>query len=755
MLGSLFSRRKSETPQGVDHDIRKTSMLRGRFRMRRSPSCSVSMPVTAVDITKEAAFTDLEKPKQQRSSHKREVHVKPPPGCRFLLTPQKMGSGAYGVVLSGVETSTNTKVAVKLIPDGRMKVTSLEREINILKRLSDAGHPAHLKFYAHCRPSEVKAGEVHAGSATIPLPKMTNKLVPLGSCHALVMEPARGGEVFDHVIRVDGLVESQSGPLFAQLCDSVRAAHILGIVHRDLKLENVLLVGKEGESGSQAIKLIDWGLAHQHALTADGKVVPEMLKSRCGSRSYMAPEVTNRDVCGTVGYDGFSSDVWSLGVCLFAMHLGFFPFEHANPAVDWRARRVVEAQTSGGSTLRTILSFYPSNKQSSRMSDALVALLDRMLVFDPKNRASLPEVLASEWLSPHVSAFASTLCGATAVLPELDLRNRALTTSSESTAMSTDTDTDSVAWRERSDLLHRSTSTPTFGATAAPPLTPLLERHVLERENGECDSDARSTASSRRSVTSTASRRSVASSTATATSIAASTISTATSHYSSIHLVDVSAHGDAPSSAAALAATLNEPRVSSASTRVTSIDASYIHRQASTSSLPSVATNYCAPDAANDAILTRLEQQLYVDRRPAASSPPQHMPPGHESRKGKSSSVPHGSMPHVLLPPLDTTSRKPRRARFGPESDISAATQQRSRERRATSPIPARASSVQEMEAAVVRAGSIRPTAKEQQQQEQQLADLMHKACKVSRAGSPRRPDRPKSCFSTKSTSTA
>ena len=73
-----------------------------------------------------------------------------------------------------------------------------------------------------------------------------------------------------------------------------------------------------------------------------------------------------------VGYNGFVSDVWSLGVCLFAMHLGFFPFEQANPALDWRARRVAQAQSSGGSAMATIFSFYPA--MEVRLSPALASV---------------------------------------------------------------------------------------------------------------------------------------------------------------------------------------------------------------------------------------------------------------------------------------------------------------------------------------------------------------------------------------------
>jgi len=333
---------------------------------------------------------------------------------RFVASSRKLGSGAYGAVLLGTDLCTGEQVAMKLIPDGRMKPASLDREVAMLRRLSEAGHPALLHFHAHVRPAEAKAGEIKAkDSASLSLAK------PLGQCHALVMEACRGGELFEHVVKADGLAEDESAPLFAQLVDAVRAAHGLGIAHRDLKLENVLLCGKPGEPDAKQIKLIDWGLAHQHAFAPDGGVVSEMLHSRCGSRSYMAPEVTNRAISSVRGYDGFLADVWSLGVCLFAIHLGFFPFEQADPEADWRARRVVEAQRRGESSMQTIFSFYPHKPLA--LSPSLLQLLDKMLLFDPSRRISLAEVAQHKWLAPHMPALADV---ATVDVPAMVARLR-------------------------------------------------------------------------------------------------------------------------------------------------------------------------------------------------------------------------------------------------------------------------------------------------------------------------------------------
>ena len=88
----------------------------------------------------------------------------------------------------------------------------------------------------------------------------------------------------------------------------------LGIVHRDLKPENILI----GESGQ--IKLIDFGLSNMFQKG-------ERLKTACGSPCYAAPEIFERG-----GYDPTRTDLWSCGVVLYTMLVGYLPFEHQNNA---------------------------------------------------------------------------------------------------------------------------------------------------------------------------------------------------------------------------------------------------------------------------------------------------------------------------------------------------------------------------------------------------------------------------------------
>ena len=93
-----------------------------------------------------------------------------------------------------------------------------------------------------------------------------------------------------------------------QTLPSLSCNILVQIVHRDVKLENILL------DSANHIKLIDFGLA---ANTMPGR----KLKVHCGSPSYAAPEIVARRL-----YDGPPVDVWSLGVVLYGMICGHLPF---------------------------------------------------------------------------------------------------------------------------------------------------------------------------------------------------------------------------------------------------------------------------------------------------------------------------------------------------------------------------------------------------------------------------------------------
>ena len=105
------------------------------------------------------------------------------------------------------------------------------------------------------------------------------------------------------------LDERESKRIFSQLVKGVCYCHTKNIVHRDIKLENILLDEKLN------VKLIDFGFSII-------KMPSKKLNIFCGTPSYMAPEIVSKSQ-----YSGPEADIWALGIVLFLMLCGYFPFK--------------------------------------------------------------------------------------------------------------------------------------------------------------------------------------------------------------------------------------------------------------------------------------------------------------------------------------------------------------------------------------------------------------------------------------------
>ena len=113
-----------------------------------------------------------------------------------------------------------------------------------------------------------------------------------------------------------------------------------------------------------------------------------MLHTVCGSHSYVAPEVLKGG-----GYDGFGADVWSCGVCLFAILAGFFPFVVANDT-DFRFVKVVSYPRYSATVI-----IFAQYKCKVTFTGDCVDLLDKLLMPDPTMRLTLANVSGHPWMA--------------------------------------------------------------------------------------------------------------------------------------------------------------------------------------------------------------------------------------------------------------------------------------------------------------------------------------------------------------------
>ena len=127
----------------------------------------------------------------------------------------------------------------------------------------------------------------------------------------LIMEYADGGELIHYVEETKGLEELECRQLFKQMLGAIEACHEQGIIHRDLKLENVLFESKT----KTRIKIVDFGISGRcKGNTAE--------KTDAGTIRYMAPEVLD----GSDIKANPAIDLWALGVMLYCMRFYKFPF---------------------------------------------------------------------------------------------------------------------------------------------------------------------------------------------------------------------------------------------------------------------------------------------------------------------------------------------------------------------------------------------------------------------------------------------
>lgn len=249
--------------------------------------------------------------------------------------------GTYAKVKFAQHMETGKSYAIKVLNKdvliSRGMVEQVKREIGILKQVQ--------------HPNIVNLEEVMSSKDKI----------------FMVMELVTGGDLFDKVASEGPMREKEAKALFCQILSAVAYCHEQGVCHRDLKPENVLLTSK-GEA-----KLSDFGLGAIRQI--ENSESANMMNTVCGTPNYASPEVISKKP-----YDGFASDVWSLGVVLYVMLAGCLPFDEDNIVVLFE--KIAKSEF-------TIPPW---------MSQPAADVLKSMLCVDPSARASIDSIWDSQWI---------------------------------------------------------------------------------------------------------------------------------------------------------------------------------------------------------------------------------------------------------------------------------------------------------------------------------------------------------------------
>ena len=264
--------------------------------------------------------------------------IYPTTKMKFYKYGRLLGKGAFGKVNLSLHVLTGRLVAIKSINKSKIKSerhkSKIEMEKSIMKTLSSSDYI-------------VKMFETYETKNHI----------------CIVMEYICAGDLLSYIKKRSKLTEPIAKFIFKQIILAIQYIHNHNIVHRDIKLDNILI------DLDNKIKICDFGVSKRIKNN-------EIMYEQCGTPTYIAPEILKGK-----GYEGFSVDVWSVGVVLYAMLSGTVPFKGNN------LRELHQLILSG--------QYKPINDISKEASN----LLKKILEIEPKKRISINDILSHSWLS--------------------------------------------------------------------------------------------------------------------------------------------------------------------------------------------------------------------------------------------------------------------------------------------------------------------------------------------------------------------
>ena len=269
----------------------------------------------------------------------------------------ELGSGHYGIVKLYKNKITGKQEAIKFIPRGKAITMHVLWEIGHLILVD---HPMVIGF------NEAFLTQDHL---------------------CISMEHANSGDLFSVLVNNGPLTESEAHYFFAQVVTALATCHEQEVVHRDIKLENVLLV--TDETGMTTAKLCDFGMSKHHLACH---------KSVIGTPAYMAPEIFDKK--NEKGYDGTKTDVWACGVLLYLMLFGKYPFEDDLRPLDLKL------------TIRNIrrgLFYFPKSEGAYDTSDTVRDLISKMLTTSTTDRITVKGVMDHPWFKGYKTVCVETL----------------------------------------------------------------------------------------------------------------------------------------------------------------------------------------------------------------------------------------------------------------------------------------------------------------------------------------------------------
>ena len=277
---------------------------------------------------------------------------------------KSLGEGNTSKVYLGRAIGTEDYAAIKILKEEFLRrdndsILSVHNEITILKNLEHAGIIRMFEY-----------GD--AGQVVKPSGRVIDNLV------FIVMEFVQGGLLFD-LCQTMGAMGEDAGRFFLhQMLDSVDYMHQRRVVHRDLKLENILI------DDNLNLKLADFGFACYKNI--------DNLKSYRGTMTYMAPEIKEGK-----HYKGTNVDMFSIGVILFIIVQGIFPFKEARKE-EYFYNLLLQGKTDT----------YFQKVNGTGLSDEFKDLILSLFSYNGDERPNIEAIRAHPWMQSATFNFEAT-----------------------------------------------------------------------------------------------------------------------------------------------------------------------------------------------------------------------------------------------------------------------------------------------------------------------------------------------------------
>ena len=273
---------------------------------------------------------------------------------------QKLGEGFSSNVY--ICKFQNKEYAVKILKNNPNSKSFYEKEISILKKINN-NYITNLITY---------------GNSKFEFDKNS-----ISNNYYIVLDLGKKGELFNYILYPKkGFSESQTRYIFNQILKGVKSIHDNGIVHLDLKIENIIL------DEFYNLKISDFGLS----IDNNDKQLINIFQ---GSEKYKAPEIILKKP-----YNGFFADIFSLGVILFVILTGNYPFKSARK-YDICYSNIIKGKIENYWFLlkKKIFEDNDNNLPSEEFRDLFI----KMIQFEPNNRISINDIFSHPWMNKNFS----------------------------------------------------------------------------------------------------------------------------------------------------------------------------------------------------------------------------------------------------------------------------------------------------------------------------------------------------------------